>query len=170
MISFNWGTYSKTEVEEEVNGENFDSIICQELNKNRMVVESSIRKNPLLFSEKSPFSQILLKTAGKYIFIFKFETLQYKLNLKIEKFHYNIISLNEAIIIENDKVSVLSKGQILNFDFSISGMFHLQKVSVYIKALDFTENKKEAKGNFNGVDINNNIVSGNAIIAALDWF
>jgi hypothetical protein len=47
-------------------------------------------------------------------------------------------------------------------------MFHLQKVSVYIKALDFTENKKEAKGNFNGVDINNNIVSGNVIIAAVD--
>ena len=159
---------SKMEVEEEVNGENFDPIICQELNKNRMVVESSIRKNPLLFSEKSPFSQILLKTAGKYSFIFKFETLQYKLNLKIEKFHYNIISLNEDIIIENDKVSVLSKGQILNFDFSISGMFHLQKVSVYIKALDFTENKKEPKGNFNGVDINNNIVSGNVIIAAVD--
>jgi hypothetical protein len=159
---------SKMEVEEEVNEENFDPIICQELNKNRMVVESSIRKNPLLFSEKSPFSQILLKTTGIYSFIFKIETLQYKLDLKIEKFHYNIISLNEDIIIENDKVSVLSKGQILNFDFSVSGMFHLQKVSIYIKALDFTENKKEAKGSFNGVDINNNIVSGNVVIEAVD--
>jgi hypothetical protein len=159
---------SKTEVEEEVNEENFDPILCQELNKDRMIVESSIRKNPLLFSEKSPFSQILLKTTGKYRFIFKFETVDYKLKLKIEKFHYNIISLNEAIIVENDEIAVLSKGQVLNFDFSISGMFHLQKISIYINALDFIDNTKEAIGNFNGIDINNNIISGNVIIEAID--
>lgn len=159
---------SKAEVEEEVNEANFDPIICQELNKNRLIVESSIRKNPLLFSEKSPYSQILLKTSGKYNFIFEFDKNQYELKLNIEKFHYNIVSLNEAIIIENDKVTVLSKGQILNFEFSISGIFYLQKVSIYINAQEFIENNDKATGNFNGVNVNNKIVAGNTFIEAIN--
>lgn len=158
---------SKTEAEEEVNEDSFDPIICQELNKNRMVVESSIRKNPLLFSEKSPYSQILLKTSGNYNFIFKAEKQHYELKLKIEKFHYNVVSLNEAIIIENDKISVLSKGQILNFEFSISGIFYLQKVSIYINAQEFIENTENAIGNFNGVNINNKIVAGEVFINSI---
>ena len=75
--------------------------------------------------------------------------------------------LNDSIIIEDDRVTVLNKGQVLNFDFSITGMFHLQKVSIYINALDFTENKKGAIGNFNGVDINNKIVHGNLLIETI---
>jgi hypothetical protein len=158
---------SKVEVEEVINEENFDPIICQELNKNRLVVESSIRKNPLLFSKKSPYSQILLKTSGNYNFIFEFDKQHYELKLNIEKFHYNIVSLNEAIIIENDEISVLSKGQILNFDFSISGIFYLQKVSIYINAQEFIENNEKAIGNFNGVNVNNKIVQGKIEIETL---
>lgn len=158
---------SKAKTEEEVNEENFDPIICQELNKNRLVVESSIRKNPLLFSKKSPYSQILLKTEGKYNFIFKFEKSKYELKLNIEKYHYNIVSLNEAIIIENDKISVLSKGQILNFEFSISGIFYLQKVSIYISAQEFLEKNEKAIGNFNGVNVNNKIVAGEVFINSI---
>jgi hypothetical protein len=158
---------SKVEVEEVINEENFDPIICQELNKNRLVVESSIRKNPLLFSKKSPYSQILLKTSGNYNFIFEFDKQHYELKLNIEKFHYNIVSLNEAIIIENDQISVLSKGQILNFDFSISGIFYLQKVSIYINAQEFIENNEKAIGNFNGVNVNNKIVQGKIEIETL---
>jgi len=159
---------SKTEIEEEVNNKSFDPIICQELNKKRLIVESSLRKNPLLFSKKSPFAQVLMKTPGDYLFEFNVAENKYELKLKIEKNHYNIISQNDSIMIEDDSISILNKGQILNFDFSISGMFHLQKVSFYIYAIDFTENKKEVKGNFNGVDIHNNIVSGNVIIEAVD--
>lgn len=155
---------SKTEVEDEVNNKFFDPIICQELNKNRLVVESNIRKNPLMFSKKSPYAQVLPNSAGSYVFNFEIENKSYQLKLKIELYHYSIISLNDSIIIEDDKISVLNKGQILNFDFSVSGMFQLQKVTMYVSALSFSGKKKEAKGNFNGVDINNNIVSGDVFI------
>ena len=127
---------------DEVNDTSFDPIICQELNKYRLVVESSIRKNPLMFSKKSPFAQVLMKAYGDYNFEFGIEKNKYKLKLRLEKYHYNIISLNDSIIIEDDRVSVLNKGQILNFDFSVSGIFYLQKVSIYVNALNFTENKK----------------------------
>ena len=130
-----------------------------------MVVESNIRKNPLLFSKKSPYAQVLMKSYGDYIFEFRIDENKHQLKLKIEEFHFNIVSQNDSIIIEDDRISVLNKGQILNFDFSISGIFHLQKVSIYINASDFTKVNKSANGNFNGVDINNNIVSGSVLIA-----
>jgi len=155
---------TKTEVEEEVSEKSFDPIICQELNKNRLVVESNIRKNPLLFSKKSPYAQVLMKSFGDYVFEFSIDENKHQLKLKIEEFHFNIVSQNDSIIIEDDRISVLNKGQILNFDFSISGIFHLQKVSIYINASDFTKVNKSVNGNFNGVDINNNLVLGSVLI------
>jgi len=159
---------TKAEIEEEVNDKSFDPIICQELNKVRLVVESNIRKNPLRFSKKSPYAQILTKSAGDFNFEFNIDGKQHGLKLRIEKYHYNILSLNDSIIIEDDKVAVLNKGQILNLDFSVSGMFHLQKTSIYINAMDFIDKTKGVQGNFNGVDINNNIVSGMVKISKLD--
>lgn len=158
---------SRAEIEEEVNNKTYDPIICQELNKVRLVVESSIRKNPLMFSKKSPFAQVLMKSSGDYLFEFRIGENTYGLKLKIEKYHYNIVSLNDSIIIEDDRVSVLNKGQILHLDFSVSGMFYLQKTSIYIHALNFIEKGNGIEGNFNGVDINNNIVSGKVLISTI---
>lgn len=155
---------SKSEIEEEVNNVNFDPIICQEINKSRIVVESNIRKNPLLFSKQSPYSQILLKISGNYNLTFKLKKQSYSLKINIENYHYNIICLNEAIIIENDKITLLSKSQILNFDFYISGIFYLQKVSIYLNTQYFIKNKEKATGSFNGVDVNNKIISGDVLI------
>ena len=159
---------SKAEIDMEVNDPSFDSIICQELNKNRIIVESNIRKNPLMFSKKSPYAKVLMNSYGNYSFFFELEDNLFELKIKIDKYHFNIISLNNFIIIEEDKVSVINKGQILNFDFSISGMFHLQKVSIYINVFDFTNHEIESRGDFIGVDINNNIVSGKLLVKVLD--
>ena len=104
----------------------------------------------------------------QYSFCFELTENSHELVVKIENYHYNIVSLNNDIIIEDDKVSVINKGQVLNFDFSISGMFHLQKVSVYLNVFDFTNPGKESQGNFIGVDINNNIVSGTLLIKPHD--
>ena len=134
------------------------------LNKNRITVESNIRKNPLKLSKKSPYAKVLMNTFGKYSFCFELTENRHELEVKIENYHYNIVSLNNDIIIEDDKVSVINKGQVLNFDFSISGMFHLQKVSIYLNVFDFSNPGKESRGNFIGVDINNNIVSGTLLI------
>lgn len=154
----------KSEMEEEVLNKDFDPLMSQELIKNRIVVESNLRRNPLMFSKKSPYSQVLSNTVGKFLFQFNIGKEIYPLKLIIQKNHYNIISIKDSIIIEDDEIKILNKGQVLNLDFSISGIFHLQKVSIYIKSLDFIENEKEAQGSFNGIDVNNNIVSGNVLI------
>lgn len=159
---------SKAEIDVEISEPSFDSIICQELNKNRIIVESNIRKNPLMLSKKSPYAKVLMNTFGQYSFCFELTENSHELEVKIENYHYNVVSLNNDIIIEDDKVSVINKGQVLNFDFSISGMFHLQKVSIYLNVFDFTHPGKESQGNFIGVDINNNIVSGTLLIKPHD--
>jgi len=159
---------SKAEIDIEVSDPSFDSIICQELNKNRIVVESNIRKNPLTFSKKSPYAKVLMNSFGNYSFSFKLDENIFELKVKIEKYHYNIVSLNNYIVIEDDKISLVNKGQILNLDFSISGMFHLQKVSIYLNVFDFTNHDIESRCDFIGVDINNNIVSGKLLIKVLD--
>ena len=152
---------TKADIVQEVNSPTFDPIICLELNKNRMVIESHIRKNPLLFSKKSPYAEILMQSAGDYRFRFEGEGIDCELQLRIEKYHYNIVSLHHAVIIKDDKVSIINKGQILKMDLSIYGVFHLQKVTLYLPAVDFIAHDKAAQGSFNGVDMNNNIVRGN---------
>ena len=159
---------SKAEIDIEVSDPSFDSIICQELNKNRIVVESNIRKNPLMFSKKSPYANVLMNSFGNYSFSFELDENIFELKVKIEKYHFNIVSLNNYMVIEDDKISLINKGQILNFDFSISGMFHLQKVSIYLNVFDFTIHDRESRCDFIGVDINNNIVSGKLLIKVLD--
>ena len=159
---------SKAEIDIEVIDPSFDPIICQELNKNRIVVESNIRKNPLMFSKKSPYSEILLNSYGKYSFSFKLDENIFELKVKIEKYHYNIVSLNNYIVVEDDKISLVNKGKILNLDFSISGIFHLQKVSIYLNVFDFSNHDIESRCDFIGVDTNNNIVSGKLLIKVLD--
>ena len=117
-----------------------------------------------MFSKKSPYAKVLMNSYGNYSFFFEIDENIFEIKIKVEKYHFNIISLNNFIIIEDDKVFVINNGQILNFDFSISGMFHLQKVSIYLNVLNFTNQEEESRGNFIGVDINNNIVSGKLII------
>ena len=156
---------SKSKMEEEVINKNFDPLMSQELKKNRIVIESNLKRNPLMFSKRSPYAQVLFNTVGNYRLEFIFAKNSCVLELVIQKNHYNIVSLIDSIIIEDDEITVLNKGKILNLDFSISGVFDLQKVSIYIKSIDFVEPKKgKSKGSFNGVDINNNIISGDVMI------
>ena len=121
-----------------------------------------------MFSKKSPYSEILLNSYGKYSFSFKLDENIFELKVKIEKYHYNIVSLNNYIVVEDDKISLVNKGKILNLDFSISGIFHLQKVSIYLNVFDFSNHDIESRCDFIGVDTNNNIVSGKLLIKVLD--
>ncbi len=154
------------ELEREINKKDFDPILCLELNKNRLVVESEIKKNPLLFSKKSPYAQVLFDTHGKYKFEFKDKEQSFPLKCEIQKYHLNIISNEDYIMIENDLISIVNKGQILNFDFVINGVFNFQKVSIYIKASKFY-NKGAIEGSYIGVDVNNKIINGLVMITKL---
>ena len=151
---------TKQEMENEISNRTFDPIICQELNKNRIIVESNIRKNPVMFSKKSPYAQAFSNSSGEYNAVFHIGKECYKLKFQIQKNHHIIVSLDESVFIEDDSINIINKGQILNLDFSLTGMFYLQKVSIYIKAYDLSSNGNESEGNFNGVDINNHLVSG----------
>jgi hypothetical protein len=158
MILKKFGTRLK--MENEVSNNTFDSIICQELNKKRIVVESVIKKHPLLFSAKSPYAQMLDNISNKYLVKFYFEKEVYLIKLVIENFHLNIKSLDDSVFIKNDRINVISNGQIIHLDFSINGLFHIHEVSIYIKSINLLDKKNNHKGQYTASDANNNIISG----------
>lgn len=151
---------SKNAMEIESSSKYFEPIICQELNKKRIIVESIIRKNPLLFSSKSPFANVLKKVANNYLLKFYHDQEIYETKITVEDTHFNIKSLNSHLIIENDQVNLINNGQILNLDFSINGLFELQNISIYIKTFDLIEKDHIPIGQYVGVNINNIIFSG----------
>lgn len=152
---------SREQMEEETASKYFDPIISQELNKKRIIVESVVRKNPLLFSAKSPYAQVLNSISGKYLVRFYNEKSPYKIKLNIEKYHLNVKSLNDSLIINDDQISLINNGQIVHLDFSIKGLFYIQKASIYIKIYDLLEGSNtSASGKFTAIDINNEILSG----------
>jgi len=148
------------EVEEELNSKEFNPSIAQELNQKRIVVESNIIKDMRKLSKNSPFAKLLSNIPANYHICFLFNGERHNLNIKILKYHYNVISLNDSIIIEEDNLRLMSNGRILKLDFSLVGVFFLQTVSIYVSILDFSKEEAKINGSFTGIDVNNNIVSG----------
>jgi len=92
---------------------------------------------------------------------FNHEKNNYPLKITIEKHHLNIKSLNDSFIINDDRINLINNGQIVNLDFSIKGLFYIQKASIYINTYDLLEESNDAtSGKFTAVDVNNEIISG----------
>jgi hypothetical protein len=144
----------------------FEPYISQELVKIRFINESSLPKHILKLSNKSPYSDVFGRIPSKYKLTFNLDDdTSPKLMIMIEKFHYNIRCLENNIFIENDSLSLENKGQILEMNFDVFGVFFLQKVSIYVKTFYLLqEMTEENKGVFAGVDINNNLVNGSIVI------
>ncbi|WP_417371789.1 hypothetical protein [Gelidibacter japonicus] len=151
---------TRNNMEIEVSSKLFDPIICQELNKKRIVVESVMRKSPLLFSTKSPYAHILDSISNKYLVKFYFEKKIYSIKVVIENSHLNIKSLEDSLFIENDRINLINNGQIIHLDFSINGLFYIQEVSIYVKSMGLIDIYSEHKGQYTATDVNNNIISG----------
>ncbi|UII78792.1 hypothetical protein [Flagellimonas sp. CMM7] len=151
---------SKLSMEQESKSMEFDPIICQELVKKRLIVTSRLPKQLSKISPQSPYASIFGKVPNAYRAIFSVGNEEITFDFHIQKHHYSITSDTEDIEIENDRVSIESKGQILELHFSVIGIFLLQKVSLYLKVYNLLSEEKRTTGQFSGIDINNNIVSG----------
>ncbi|WP_335965460.1 hypothetical protein [Galbibacter sp. PAP.153] len=151
---------SREAMEEEVSSKTYNPIIAYELNKKRIIVESAVTKDLLQFSPSSPYASILDKIAKPYDLQFHYKEETFSIPLEIEKYHLNIKSKDSSIIIKKDRMDLISNGQILTLDFNISGVFAIQKVSIYIKTLELLNNGTQATGSFLAVDFNNAIFSG----------
>jgi len=157
----------KTSMEREANSFEFNPIITQELLKYRFIIPSFVPQKLAQISAKSPYASIFGKIPNTYNSTFMVQGKKQSFKFTIQKNHYNIISQNDNIVIENDRLLLENKGQILELHFDIIGVFLLQKVSMYFRVYDFLESNKAAEGNYSGVDINNNIVSGKVIINSI---
>ena len=152
---------SRAKMEEEASKKNFDPIFSLELNKKRIIVESIIKKNPMMFSATSPYAQILNDISKKYILTFQNGEDFHEIPVQLQKSHMNIKSLNSSFILINDQINLIDKGQIIYLTFSVKGLFYIQKTSIYVKSYDLLQNKNNTIGKYTAIDINNDIISGN---------
>ncbi len=159
---------SKQEMEEESKSLHFDPIICQELVQSRYVIPSRIPTQLSKISSKSPYASIFGKIPSNYKAKFIMTDNEIDLRFSIKKYHYNIVSDMEDIVLENDRIQIVSKGQILELHFEITGIFLLQNISMYIKNYELFSKNRATTGHFSGIDINNNPVSGNVQIETLN--
>ena len=146
-------------MEEEANSFYFDPVFSQELIKQRYVALNHIPKQLSGLSVKSPYASIFGKLPNNYVVSFTINSEKHELTFFIEEYHYNIRSKTENVVVENDRLSLENKGQILELHFSLVGIFLIQKVSIFIKVYSLFQ-AGVAIGHFTGVDINNNIISG----------
>lgn len=161
---------TKVDLEEEVANLAFDPIICQELNKCRFIVPSQIHKNLFLLSQKSPYAELYLNTAGYYLAKFILAKMEYSFEFEIQKYHFNLISTDKSIVIKDDQIKLINKGQILYLDFSLIGIFFFQKMSIYIPFYFLKEGERKTCGKFIGITIHNDIVSGTTELNKIECY
>ena len=129
-----------------------------------MVVENNIKKNTMMFTKVSPYAISLANASVKYCCEFETPDFKCSLNIEIEKYHHNIVSLDKNIIIESDKVTILNSGQILYLDYAIFGIFAFQKISSYVHLNILNTAQSQFEGIFSGIDHNNQLVSGKIVM------
>ncbi len=159
---------SKQEMIQESKSSEFHPAICQELVKYRHIIPSRVPKKISKISPESPYAYIFGKIPGNYSATFLLEKKKVTLDFNIQKYHYNITSNMDDIELENDRITIENKGQILEIHFDATGIFLLQKVSVYIKSYELFSEVKAGTGTFSGVDINNNPTLGTVLLTKAD--
>ena len=159
---------SKQEMIKESKSPHFHPAICQELVRYRYIVPSQLPKQLSKISTDSPYASIFGKVPNTYRAIFLIGNEKIELRFRIQEYHYVLISDMEDIEIENERISIESKGQILELHFKVIGIFLLQKVSIYLSVYELFAEKDKTLGQFSGIDINNNIVSGKCVCQILN--
>ncbi|WP_034917710.1 hypothetical protein [Gillisia sp. CAL575] len=139
-----------------------DPLLTQELRRERIIVESHVPNHSSKISNKSPYASLFSKLSGNYYFSFydNGEKKLYSLELSIDPHNYKILSNNLNLIIENDIVKLINRGQNVYLDFEVNGVSYLQKISMYIKMYYLMNFENEVFGVYSGIDLNNNPING----------
>ena len=154
---------NKKEMESEFVTRQVNPLFTQELRRERIIVDSLVTSISSKISNNSPYASLFSKLAGNYLFTFYNygEEELYSLELTIDSHNYNILSSDPNLIIANDVVKLINRGQNVCLDFEVFGVSYLQKISMYIKMYYLMNPGNEISGVYSGIDINNNPINGN---------
>jgi len=157
-------------MENEFSTRKVDPLFTQELRRERIIVESLVPNITSKISNITPYSSLFSSLAGNYMFTFygNDDEVLYSVELSIESNNFNIISKDPNLIIKNDDVKLIHRGQNIHLEFEVLGVSYLQKVSIYIKTYDLKNPKKDIFGVYSGIDVNNNPINGKVKIEISD--
>jgi hypothetical protein len=152
----------KKAMESEFATRQVNPLFTQELRRERIIVESNVPNISSKISNKSPYASLFSNLSGNYLFTFynHNEEELYSLELSIDSHNYNILSNDPNLIIENDIVKLINRGQNVYLDFELLGVSYLQKISMYIKMYYLMNPENEVFGVYSGIDVNNNPING----------
>lgn len=152
----------KKAMESEFSTRHVDPLFTQELRKERIIIESQVPNTSSKISSKSPYASLFSSLSGNYLFTFysNDKEIVYLLEVLIDPHNYNISSSNPNLIIENDIVKLINRGQNVYLDFDVHGVSYFQKISMYIKMYYLMNPENEVFGVYSGIDLNNNPVNG----------
>lgn len=153
---------NKIEMENEFATRQINPLLTQELKGKRIIIESHLPIVSSKISSTSPFASLFSNLSGNYLFKFYSNDDKdiYAFELSIDSLNYNISSKDPDVIIENDVVKLINRGQNVYLDFEVLGVSYLQKVSMYIKMYDLMKSENELFGVYSGIDLNNNPING----------
>ncbi|NQV78533.1 MAG: hypothetical protein HQ490_09295, partial [Lutibacter sp.] len=108
----------KKAMESEFATRQVNSLFTQELRRERIIVESYVPNTSAKISNKSPYASLFSNLSGNYLFTFYSNKDElYLLELSIDSHNYNILSNDPNLIIENDIVKLINRGQNVYLDF-----------------------------------------------------
>ena len=122
---------NREEMIKSFNKEEIDPIILSTIKNQRISGLNLITNKKIQLDKDSPFQSQLSKYFGDstLLFLNKDESLIDLLPIRIESKQLGISSLSDDLI-ENDKIYLTNKAQILNIQFEINGMFTYKSISI----------------------------------------
>ncbi|MBE0392442.1 hypothetical protein [Flavobacterium sp. PL002] len=152
----------KQAMENEFATRQVNPLITQEFRRERIIVESHVPNHSSKISNKSPFASLFSNLSGQYLLTFydNNEKNIYSLEISIDPHNYNILVRDPNIIIENDIVKLLNRGQNVYLDFEVLGVSYIQKTSIYIETYYLMNPENEVFGVYSGINLNNNTIKG----------
>jgi len=135
--------------------------IAQELRNFRIENDSTIPNSKLDISSKSPYSITYDKIPGDYCFTLK-QGLEVIGDFKfsIDQNTFKLVSQTEGILINKDNFELIQNGTVIHFSFQLTGIALFTRLEAFVKSYYLSENTKDIKGVYSGLDIENRLIAG----------
>ena len=154
---------SREEMINSFNKEEIDPVILSTIKNQRMMGLNFIPNKKIQLDRNGPFQSQLSSYSGDstLLFLDKNESLIDFLPVRIEPKQLRILSLSDDLI-ENDRIYLTNKAQVLNIEFKVNGMFTYTSVSIQMNTEEAPD--QSISGFFTAINKRNMSDGGQAIM------
>ena len=135
--------------------------IAQEIRNVRIENDSTIPSDALEISFKSPYSITYAKIPGQYCFsLIHHDDRIGDFTFLIDADTFKMTSLTEGILINKNNFELIQNGTVIHFSFQLTGIAPFTRLEAFVKTYYLNTEKKDVRGVFSGLDIENRLING----------